>query len=68
MQYPFGRLVIETAYVDRYRSVLRHKDGEVLACGESQTGWAEALRNMGCAYQEAAARKISNLRAVAAVA
>ena len=66
--YRVGRLTIETAYIGGYRSTLRNKDGEVLACGESQTGWTEAVRKMGRAYQDAVERKISHLRASAAVA
>jgi hypothetical protein len=65
--YRVGRLTIETAFVGCYRSSLRNKDGEVLACGESQTGWTEAVRVMSRSYQETVMNSI-NQRASAAVA
>jgi hypothetical protein len=65
--YRVGRLTIETAFVGCYRSTLRAKNGEVLACGESQTGWTEAVRNMSHAYEETVMHSI-NQRTLAAVA
>jgi hypothetical protein len=67
-KYRVGRMTIETAYVGCYRSTLRDKTGEVLACGESQTGWTEAVRNMGRTYQDAVERRIFPQRTSAAVA
>ena len=66
-KYRVGRLTIETAYIGGYRSTLRAKNGEVLACGESQTGWTEAVRNMSHAYEETVMHSI-NQQTLAAVA
>lgn len=63
-----GRMTIETEYVGGYRSTLRDKTGEVLACGESQAGWTEAVRNMGRTYQDAVERRIFHPQTSAAAA
>jgi hypothetical protein len=68
MQHRIGKLIIETSFVGRYRSTLRTKDGELLACGESTTGWADACRTMSRVYQELMMPASNNVRTHAAVA